>query len=988
MKSIVGYIFLALLVAFMPSTVFSQELEHEIHTEPVLLADALDVLSARFNQGFIYRSEVVANKQVVLGEGATLEEVLADILVQHSLIAIRIGESSLVVLPYEDKDSFGGTSYIGGDPKSRLASLEGQVRSTAGDPLKGAQVFIHELGRGNVASNEGWFEIGDLEPGTYKVTVSFIGYRSVDAFVVLGAGKEVVLDMELQRDVLQLDGIITTATRTARLTRESVVSLSVLNSHDLSRMAPASQADILRGVPGVHTEGGGGEVHANVFLRGLPAPGQYKYSTLQEDGMPLITESSITSSAIDAFFRYDLGVERLEFVRGGSSSLYGVGTPVGIMNYISKTGGARQETQIQTSVGQQNLYRLDLNSGGPLGERGRYNVSGFYRYDEGPIFTGLPSEGLQVKGNVTRIFDNGYLRVHGKYINDRVQFFLPFPHAGITGKPATGVDGEPITTLNASQAANFTFQTPSGLFESALEEGISTQGPTLMIEIAKEMENGVRLEHKTRWTDQKSSAHLFLPFPAFQPIDEYASRFITNPDTERAQYVYTDTAESYEGEYVVDQGAFHWDRPVKDISTKFLLTKSLIAKGVQHKLNAGVLLARTSARQQDTEPWILTEFANRPRLVDLVIERAGPDRLWGTEDDSRVAVTQNGLSSAARNYTNIQVWSNRVALFAGDEMVILDRLRLDIGLRYEIRHVRFNAEQPQVVGEDGEFGDALAVQGFLWGNGRFSERTVRSEDVAASIGLNYTLSPTVNLYGVASRSHFFPQVAALTNSTELGNLDNERFIQLETGVKYGVGHLASTLAIYIAQLDDRFDVDIRADEEGGVRNRTIKIGGSRTVGVEWTWGYIPRGMEFLHMYGNMTYQAHRYRNFVNRDINFSGNQIERQPRFMFSGGVSFGRSPLLVGIQAKYTGARFASADNIHRLDGYTLVQLDGEYVLGVGEGQSIRFSVHVFNVFNSRGLTEGDPRLLPGTRIEDQLFFNARPVLGRRSTIRFTYQF
>ena len=55
-------------------------------------------------------------------------------------------------------------------------------------------------------------------------------------------------------------------------------------------------------------------------------------------------------------------------------------------------------------------------------------MGGFYRYDHGVRDPGFPGiRGGQLKANVTRLLDNGYLRFSVKYLDDRNQFILPLP---------------------------------------------------------------------------------------------------------------------------------------------------------------------------------------------------------------------------------------------------------------------------------------------------------------------------------------------------------------------------------------------------------------------------------------------------------------------------------------------------------------------------------------------------------------------------------
>ncbi|NIM64038.1 MAG: hypothetical protein GTO30_21030, partial [Acidobacteria bacterium] len=66
--------------------------------------------------------------------------------------------------------------------------------------------------------------------------------------------------------------------------------------------------------------------------------------------------------------------------KGGAATIYGISAPGGIINYRSKTGGDVVRSTVKGTVGTKDLYRIDFNSNGPLGEDFRYNIGGFYRF--------------------------------------------------------------------------------------------------------------------------------------------------------------------------------------------------------------------------------------------------------------------------------------------------------------------------------------------------------------------------------------------------------------------------------------------------------------------------------------------------------------------------------------------------------------------------------------------------------------------------------
>ena len=183
---------------------------------------------------------------------------------------------------------------------------------------------------------------------------------------------------------------------------------------------------MLRYVPGfTRVESSGGEVNQNIPMRGILG---VEYVMFMEDGMPVFPTMHTFFMNADNLFRFDTNIERMEVVRGGASALFGSNTPGAIINFINKTGGDQFGGTTRLTGGTQEYARYDLNANGPMGEDWRFNVGGFYRYDHGvrdPGFTGI--RGGQLKANVTRQLDNGYLRASVKHINDRNQFILPLP---------------------------------------------------------------------------------------------------------------------------------------------------------------------------------------------------------------------------------------------------------------------------------------------------------------------------------------------------------------------------------------------------------------------------------------------------------------------------------------------------------------------------------------------------------------------------------
>ncbi|RVT94274.1 TonB-dependent siderophore receptor [Sphingomonas crocodyli] len=218
---------------------------------------------------------------------------------------------------------------------------------------------------------------------------------------------------------------------------DASISVSTISPDEISVLSPRSTAEIFRNIPGIRSESSGGEGNANIAVRGLPiATGGAKYVQIQEDGLPALQFGDITFATADSFIRADLNVLRIEAVRGGSVSTLVSNAPGAVINLLSKTGETAGG-QVRAGFGlDYDEYRLDFDYGAPIGNDWRFHVGGFYRRGEGPRKTGYDgNRGGQIKGNVTKDFGTGFVRLYFKYLDDHAVSYLPAP-VRVTGSDA------------------------------------------------------------------------------------------------------------------------------------------------------------------------------------------------------------------------------------------------------------------------------------------------------------------------------------------------------------------------------------------------------------------------------------------------------------------------------------------------------------------------------------------------------------------------
>ena len=556
------------------------------------------------------------------------------------------------------------------------SNVSGQITDAeTGESLIGAQIYVPSEGTGAVSDVNGNFSL-NLSEGSYLIQVSFVGYSTVEQTLEV-SGQDQTLNLTLSADVFALDAVVVTGTFTERSQFNSPQSLSRVDVNQLSRLTANSQADILRTVPGIHAEGGGGEVASNIFVRGLPSGGQYQFTPLQVDGLPVLSAFGLNSSAHDVYFRNDIGIQNLEFVRGGVSTLFGAGSVAGIINYTSVTGGIDPVNKVHLEWAEGGRSKTEFLSSGALNDRTFYAVSGFYRYDEGPLETGLNTEGVQLRGNLKTVSKdgNGTFTISGQYIDDNVQFYLPYPlqnDNGTYSRPI-GNDGNEVFTMLTGQATEFSFDTPNGVFETPIENGVATKGGYMMLDLKRQFENDWSLSAKAKYANYDHQFNLFLDGDGTHNVPEIQSDYLFDrglPQADSVSFVYVDTGEELEsGDLLFQNRVLDRERPMREMVSEINLSKEI----GNHTITIGTFNSYTKAEDNNWIWHFLGDFSNSPRMVGLT---------YTSRATGAIETYSNGGFISGEQTSNREHAMQKTAFYAADQ-IVADNYSIDFGARYE-----------------------------------------------------------------------------------------------------------------------------------------------------------------------------------------------------------------------------------------------------------------------------------------------------------------
>jgi outer membrane receptor protein involved in Fe transport len=870
--------------------------------------------------------------------------------------------------------------------QGQTGSIGGRVVDDRGTGLVGAQVFIEGTPLSTQTRGNGNYVLERVPIGTHTLGARLLGYRPAAASVTVTANQRANANFTLRQDPLQLQTVVVTGTQTPRTNLDASVAVTTLTASEIQAAAPRSTTEMLRYVPGfTRVESSGGEVNENISIRGILG---VEYVAFLEDGLPVFPTMHTFFMNADNLFRFDTNIERLEVVRGGSSPLFGSNTPGAIVNFINKTGGNEFSGTLRATAGTHALARYDMNINGPVGDDWRFNAGGFYRYDHGVRDPGFPGiRGGQLKSNITRLLDNGYLRFSVKHIDDRNQFVLPLPFAN----PADPeyVDGfSNYGSMNTPEAVDIRVPIPTGDLTLPLDNGLRTKATWFTADVSLDLTDEWQLQNAAQVMRNDQEWNALVPSNVFTvdgwltspagvaglglPAGSTAQLTFTNHKDTEGNPLTFDTPNGL----VAPGELIHVSKPLTAIQDQLQLRRSF----GRHAISLGGYFAHYTQENTWNITRVLTDVRDNPRFLDAVVTPAA---------GSPSAITSNGFRNFLSGYTHGSGHTSIVSGVVGGEVQVTDQLRADLGVRVEYNKFVQNAENTSTFDLDED--PATPFNNETFGNGSFRHFNRDITDWSASAGLNYRVSDVLSVYGSGARGYKMPALDEFLNASAQAQADlfeSREVLAGELGVKYAAGQVGVTVNGFYTNLKNIIGQGLVVDPVTGASAwQILSSPEQRSYGTEVEAFVTP--VEGLDLLGSATLLEAELGGGVDSLAHLEGARLAVVPTAI--GNVAAIYSPRrIAGLQFKadwhYVGSRFTESPLTRvadtRLPSYNYFNFGAGLVI---PNAGIRINADLLNAFQSKGLEEGNPRLVAAGG--SQLFL-ARPLLPRRLQVSLEYAF
>ena len=251
-------------------------------------------------------------------------------------------------------------------PAENALVLKGIVRTSDNKPASFVNVQLKETKQGTMTNELGEYFFYNVPEGRYTIIVSFVGVKTIESEIEIKKGETAVYDFVLVENKNELEEIIVKASYTINERSSSIgkmnikpmdlpQAIAVIGKEVLERQQVLHISDALQNVNGVYLMGTTGGFQEEIAARGFSFSSSNTFKNGIRYNNAVMPEMS--------------GVEKIEFLKGGSAILYGNVAAGGVMNIVTKKPRFEQGGEISFRTGSYDFYKPSIDVYGSMNKK-------------------------------------------------------------------------------------------------------------------------------------------------------------------------------------------------------------------------------------------------------------------------------------------------------------------------------------------------------------------------------------------------------------------------------------------------------------------------------------------------------------------------------------------------------------------------------------------------------------------------------------------
>jgi iron complex outermembrane receptor protein len=248
--------------------------------------------------------------------------------------------------------------------------ISGKIVLSGNTPADNITVRLKGTKYNAVTNEKGQYEIKNVKPANYTVSIKSVGINSVEDNIVVTAGQTTTKNFSLSESKEDLDEVVITKNKykqdkpslSLRLQTpvlEIPQNIQIVSGQTLKDQQITSMSDgVIRNVSGAVRLEHWGDLYTNITMRGSQIQAfRNGFNIVSSFWGPLTEDMSF--------------VDHIEFVKGPAGFMLSSGDPSGLYNVVTKKPTGITKGEVSALVGSYDFYRVSLDLDGKLDKNGK-----------------------------------------------------------------------------------------------------------------------------------------------------------------------------------------------------------------------------------------------------------------------------------------------------------------------------------------------------------------------------------------------------------------------------------------------------------------------------------------------------------------------------------------------------------------------------------------------------------------------------------------
>ncbi|CAC9974754.1 TonB-dependent receptor [Flavobacterium panici] len=257
-----------------------------------------------------------------------------------------------------------------------LGKVNGKISLSGNEPVPGVSIVLKGTRYSAVTNDNGQYEIKNVKPGSYTISVRAVGIHAVENTIVVTAKQTTTKNFTLSESQEDLDEVVITKNKykqdkpslSLRLQTpvlEIPQNIQIVSGQTLKDQQIISMSDgVIRNVSGAVRLEHWGDMYTNITMRGSQIQAfRNGFNVVTSFWGPLTEDMSF--------------VDHIEFVKGPAGFMLSSGDPSGLYNVVTKKPTGITKGEATVMAGSFDFYRASIDLDGKFDKEGKF----LYRFN-------------------------------------------------------------------------------------------------------------------------------------------------------------------------------------------------------------------------------------------------------------------------------------------------------------------------------------------------------------------------------------------------------------------------------------------------------------------------------------------------------------------------------------------------------------------------------------------------------------------------------